>query len=552
MIRDQGSGIRDQRSGHASPDPRSPIPDPSAARRGFVSLVGAGPGDPRLLTVGGLAALKAADVVVYDRLVAESLLDLAPAAAERVFVGKPRGRPTFSQEAINDLLVERARRGQRVVRLKGGDPFVFGRGGEEAATLAAAGIPFEVVPGVTSAIAVPAYAGIPVTQRGVAVSFAVVTGHEDPAKGGTALDWSRLATATDTLVCLMGVERLREIVAELIAHGRAPETPVALIQDGTRPSQRVVTGTLATIAERAAGAGIRPPATAVVGDVVRLRDQIAWFDRQPLFGRTIVVTRARAQASALAAELARRGARVIEAPAIRIAPPVSWVEVDRAIDQAATFNWVVFTSVNGVATVLDRAWERGLDSRILGPARLAAIGPATAQALRERGLRADVVPDEFVAEALAEALGPVRGQQILLARADIARRTLADSLRQQGAEVTEVAAYQTVPETAPSPELIEALRRRQVDLITFTSSSTVKNFLGLIARADGLDPTDLGASGGLAGARIACIGPITAQTAEAVGLRPDVIAETYTIEGLLAAIDEFYHPSSIVRQEMTP
>jgi uroporphyrinogen III methyltransferase/synthase len=434
----------------------------------------------------------------------------------------------LSQEEINALLVERGLAGQRVARLKGGDPFVFGRGGEEALALVEAGVPFEVVPGITSAVAAPAYAGIPVTHRGLASSFAVITGHEDPNKEETALDWSRLATGVDTLVFLMGVGNLPQIVEQLVAHGRPADTPAALVRWGTMPHQQTVSGTLADITERVEAAGLRPPAVTIVGPVAGLREDLRWFEDQPLFGQRILVTRTRQQASALSTRLRALGAEAIELPTIEIAPPEEWVPLDSAIAELSSYDWIIFTSVNGVAAFWERLRQAGLDARALHGARLAAIGPATAAALEGHGLQADYVPGEYVAEAIASGLGNVHSLRVLLPRADIARPALADLLRNSGAEVVEVAAYRTLRPEVRTDELRDLLGR--ITVVTFTSSSTVRNLVAMVRDA-GLD-----LSRTLADATLACIGPITAETAREHHLPPHVIAEDYTIDGLVRAL----------------
>ena len=496
--------------------------------RGFVSLIGAGPGDPGLLTVHGAEVLSSADVVVYDYLANPALLDLARSDAEQIYVGKKAGCHTLSQDEINALLVERGLAGQRVARLKGGDPFVFGRGGEEALALVEAGVPFEVVPGITSAVAAPAYAGIPVTHRGLASSFAVVTGHEDPAKDESALDWSRLATGVDTLVFLMGVGNLPKIVEQLLSHGRPADTPVALVRWGTRPDQRTVSGTLSNIVERVRSAGLRPPAVTVVGAVAGLRERLRWFEERPLFGQRVLVTRTRQQASALSARLRALGAEAVELPTIEIAPPEGWARLDGAVARVSGYDWVIFTSVNGVAAFWERLVHAGLDARKLHGVRLAAIGPATAAALESHGVAADYMPDEYVAEAIAAGMGNVRALRVLLPRADIARPALADLMRSAGAEVIEVAAYRTVRPEVDARELRTLLE--SVTVATFTSSSTVRN-LGAMAQDAGLD-----LSQALAGVTVACIGPITAETARGMGLGVHAMAEEYTIEGLVQAL----------------
>ncbi|MDQ1385209.1 MAG: uroporphyrinogen methyltransferase / synthase, partial [Actinomycetota bacterium] len=424
-----------------------------------VYLVGAGPGDPGLLTRRGEAVLRAADVVVYDRLAPRALLELARPGAELIDVGKAPGHAPMSQTDINDVLVDRGAAGREVVRLKGGDPFVFGRGGEEAEACIAAGVPFEVVPGITSAIAAAAYAGIPVTHRRVSTSFTVVTGHEDPTKGGSDTDWDALAKTGGTLVILMGAGRVAEIAEALIAGGRADGTPVAAVRYGTRPDQRTVRATLATIAD----IGVEPPSAIIVGAVAAL--DFAWFEKRPLFGRTVVVTRAREQASELTTRLEQLGATVLELPAIRIVPlTFAWPDLTR-------FAWVVFTSANGVDAFFDSGLApAGLDARALAPVRLAVIGPGTGAALARRGLRADLVPERFVAESLLDAF-PEGSGRVLLARAEVARDVLPDGLARKGYDVEVLPVYGTEPAPARADDLA-GIRAGSVDAITFTSSST--------------------------------------------------------------------------------
>jgi uroporphyrinogen III methyltransferase/synthase len=481
-----------------------------------VYLVGAGPGDPGLITVRGAQLLGQADVVVYDRLVAPSLLDLAPPDAQRVYVGKSPDRVEMAQDEINALLARHGRDGATVVRLKGGDPFVFGRGGEEAEALAAAGVAFEVVPGVTSAIAAPAYAGVPVTHRGRASHFTVVTGHEDPAKDGGDVDWEALARSGGTLVVLMGAGRMAEIARRLLDGGLRPATPVTAVRNGTRPDQRTVRATLATVAET----GIEAPAAVVIGDVAAL--DLAWFEARPLFGRRVVVTRAREQSSELRTRLEALGAEVIELPAITVEP------IDFALPSLDDYDWLVLTSANGVRALFDRGLgPAGLDTRALAPVRIAAIGPGTAAALAEQGVRADLVPPRFVAEALVRAFPPAMppGARLLLARAEQARDALVDGLRAKGYEVHVIPIYRTVA-ADPDPEVVARVRKGEVDAITFTSSSTVTNFCAVVG--DLPDPQPL----------VASIGPVTSQTATERCLRVDVEAENHTIDGLIDALLE--------------
>ena len=501
----------------------------------MIYLVGSGPGDPGLFTVKGVECMKRADAVVYDRLAPEALLSHAPAHAERIYVGKKPGAPTMPQEEINATLVRLGREGKTVVRLKGGDPYVFGRGGEEALDLIEAGLPFEVVPGVTSGIAAPAYAGIPVTHRHVSTSVAFVTGHEDPAKGTEDVDWRGIANGAETLVLYMGVGRLREISKRLISAGRAPETPVACVRWGTRPEQETVTGTLATIADRIEEAKLKPPAITVIGDVVSLReDGLDWYERRPLFGKSVVVTRARAQAGELSRELEALGAEVLEFPTIEIREPEDFGPLDGAIRDLDSFDWIVFTSANGVAAFMERLGHHGLDLRAVPRgAKIAAIGPATADALRATGLRVDVVPEEYRAEALLEALleGTPAGGKVLIPRARVAREILPEKLREAGMKVVVPPAYETVPSDEGKDELREKLLSGGVDCVTFTASSTVESFVG----AFGGEAEDL-----LSNTRVACIGPITAETARGRGIRVDAEATEYTIPGLVSAVVDLF------------
>ncbi len=476
-----------------------------------VYLVGAGPGDPGLLTVKGAEVLARADVVIYDRLSVAALLDQAPAHAERISVAKQPGGTSTPQEAINRLLVEHGRSGRTVVRLKGGDPFVFARGGEEARALLEAGVDFEVVPGITSAIAAPAYAGIPVTLRHSSTSFTVVTGHEEPTAGeeGT-VDWEAVAKVGGTIVILMGVARLRAIADRLIAGGRSPDTPAAAVRWGTRPEQRTVRATLGTLADH----DLAAPSTIVVGEVAA--EDLAWFTARPLFGRTVVVTRPEGQASVLAEQLREAGAEVVVLPVIEIEDAADGgTALAEALTTVQSYDWLVVTSANGARRVLD-----GLpDARALGGVAVAAIGPGTAAALAEGNIRADLVPERFVAEGLLEAFpdGPGR---VLLARAAVARDTLPDGLRAKGWEVDVVEAYRTIP-AVPSPAALDAAAA--ADVVTFTSSSTVTRFLE-VAGPDRVPPL------------VACIGPITAATAKEAGLTVDVEADEHSVPGLVAAL----------------
>jgi uroporphyrinogen III methyltransferase / synthase len=486
---------------------------------GTVYVVGAGPGDPGLITARALELIARADVILHDRLIPEGALAGARADAEIVFVGKRGGGEQVPQSEINRLLLDRARAGRTVVRLKGGDPFVFGRGAEEALVCREAGVPFEVVPGVTAGVAAPAYAGIPVTHRDLASAVAFVTGHEDPAKPENALDWPALATFPGTLVFYMGVRALPRIAERLIAAGRAADEPVAVVERGTLPGQRTLLATLADVAARAATERIRAPAITVVGPVARLGDQLAWLERRPLHGRAVAVTRARPQASALAARLRELGATVIEAPAIRTRP------LDATLPDLAAFDLVCLTSPTGVHALFDRLAAAGRDARALagstaaGGPTIAAIGPGTAHALAEHGIRADVVPDRAVAEGLVDALGGTSVRRALIIRGREGRDVLPDALRERGAAVELLALYETVAEPL-DPETAAAAAR--ADYVTFTSASTVRFFLA--------------AAGSLDGPRIASIGPATSAALRETGLEPDVEADPHTPDGLVAAL----------------
>jgi uroporphyrinogen III methyltransferase/synthase len=504
-------------------------------RVGKVLLVGAGPGDPKLLTLRGKECLEQADVVLYDYLANPVLLDHAPPAAERIYVGR-RGRGAYQDQAeVNRLMIEKAREGKTVVRLKGGDPFVFGRGGEEAEAVAAAGIPFEVVPGVTSAVAVPAYAGIPVTHRTLASTVAFVTGHEDPTKEAATLEWPRLATANGTLVFLMGLKNLPAIVEHLRTEGKRGETPVALIRWGTRTNQQTILGTLEDIVSKAQAAHLEPPTVIVVGEVVRLREQLNWFESRPLFGKRILVTRPKEQAAEFSQRLAGYGAEPVPCPTIEIAPPASWQELDEALAELPRYQWLIFTSVNGVRPFMERLRARGQDARAVAGLRIACIGPRTAEELSAHGLTADLVPAQYQAEGLIMALraAGIRGQRILIPRAAVAREILPEQLGALGAEVRVVAVYRTVRPAVDLERLKDQLRKQEIHVLTFTSSSTVRNFAGLFDSREELRKLS-------AGALIACIGPITARTAEEAGLTVGLLARENTTPALAEAIVRHY------------
>jgi uroporphyrinogen III methyltransferase/synthase len=515
---------------------------PANPATGIVYLVGAGPGDVGLITVRGAELLRLADVVVYDYLSNPRLLDYCP-QAQAIYVGKKAAAHSFTQENINALLVEHGKAGKRVVRLKGGDPFVFGRGGEECEALAAAGVPFEIVPGITAAIGAPAYAGIPVTHRDFNSSFTFITGHEkedeykdDEARtreagAGSDVDWAVIAK----LPCVafyMGVKSMSRICAKLIENGMAPDTPCAAIRWGTMARQKTIVGVLSDLAQKVAEAKLAPPAITIVGKVVSLRQTMNWFETRPLFGQTIAVTRTRQQASDLSSRLIELGADVIEAPTIELAAPGEWSQVDEVLEHVAEYDWVIFTSQNGIEFAKQRLLETGSDSRAFAGVKIAAIGDATAAAVRnELCLRVELRPKEFVAEALAaefEKRNEVRGRRFLLLRADIARPLLREKLIAGGAaQVNDVSIYETRVAAALPQSLLDALDKHELNWITFTSSSTAKNL------ADLLGP-DYKAK--LASVKLASIGPITSKTLRDLGLEPTVEAKTYNVEGLVAAI----------------
>ena len=500
---------------------------------GWVVLVGAGPGDPELLTLKGRRYLESADVVVYDRLVDRRLLGHAPKDAELVNVGKRPGGPPDWQAEINTILVSRARHGKRVVRLKGGDPFIFGRGGEEVAALAEAGIPFEVVPGITSAIAAPTYAGIPLTHRGVSSSATIVTGSKSPESSRSAVDWDLLAKSEGTLSLLMGWENLPTIVKALIEGGRGEDTPVAVVQWGTWSNQKTVVGPLKSIAGRAREAGLSNPVVVVVGEVVNLREVSRWFDNRPLFGKRVLVTRSRTQSADLVDRLEMVGAEAVEVPTIEIQPVEDTCRVDSILADIGGFEWAIFTSTNTVEQLFARVEALGRDARLFHAVRVGAIGTATAAALRERGIVADLVSRESVSQSLVDDLAEqgVAGERILLPGAEVRPDRLRRGLEGLGAVVREVTLYRTVLPSDAGGRLGDALEPG-VDVVTFTSSSTVTN---LVALLEG-DVKRLG------GASVACIGPVTAETARREGLNVDILAEDSTAGGLVNAIVAHYMP----------
>jgi uroporphyrinogen III methyltransferase/synthase len=497
---------------------------------GVCHLAGAGPGDPGLVTLRARECIEQADVVVYDYLCNPEILRWARSDAEIIYAGKKAGAHTLAQEEINALLVEKTRVGKIVVRLKGGDPFLFGRGGEEAEALAAAGVKFEVVPGISSALAAPAYAGIPVTHRDHSAQLTIFTGHEDPARPERTIDYAALAAQPGTKVMLMGVERLEMITGQMLAHGADPALPVALVRWGTRGNQQTVSGRLDDIAKRVSEAGLTAPAVAIFGEVVNLRDSLNWFEERPLFGRRIVVTRTRQQAGALTSKLRALGADAFDLPTIRIEPPKDLREFGQLVQDSHSYDWIVFTSPNGVAAFFDMFYKLYSDAREIGGVRIAAIGPATAQRVRDFHLKVDIQPEIHVAEEIVKEFakeGSVENQRILVVRPEAAREVLATALTRLGAIVDEAIAYRTVPETADVSGGIERLKSEGADMITFASSSAVENFLALkIPFSQGM--------------KTASIGPITSKTMRDNGLTVDVEARQSDISGLTRAIMEAF------------
>ncbi len=499
---------------------------------GKVYLVGAGPGDPGLITLKGLQCLRDATVVIYDRLINHRLLAESADHVERVYAGKKPGDKALEQDEINDLMVCRAKAGHTVVRLQGGDPFIFGRGGEEVQALAQAGVPFEVVPGITSAIAAPAYAGIPLTHRKLASSFTVVSGDEDPTKGDSGINWDALAHSGGTLVVLMGWKTKEGVVASLMEAGMAPSTPAALVQWGSTPNQRTVVGTLGSIVQEGVKAGLSSPVVAVIGEVVGLHEAGNWFEKGPLFGKKVLVTRSRSQASALSGLLSKEGAQPLELPAIEVSAISDNVMLDRALTGIGAYDWTIFTSANAVSIFFGRMKELAMDSRRLGGIKVAAIGTATAAALRDHGIAPDILPMNFSSQGLIEAMADVdlAEKRVLLPRGDLADDRLTQGLQGFGACIDDIKIYRTAAPDGSAEKARALLSDNQVDVAAFTSSSTVVNLLKLLD-GDGtvLKDVDIG-----------CIGPVTAATAKECGLDVDFIAEKHTIPGLLEALRNFY------------
>lgn len=507
---------------------------PPARTTGIVYLVGAGPGDPGLITLRGVECLQRSEVVVYDYLANEQLLNHAPPDAERIYAGKIGGRHNQDQEEINRLLVVKGLEGKVVVRLKGGDPFVFGRGGEECEALASAGVPFEVIPGVTAAVGAAAYAGIPLTHRDYTASVAFVTGQEGRDKSDSSIDWDHLSLGSGTVVFYMGITSLRRNMQRLVEHGRSPLTPVALVRWATTAGQQVLTGTISDIADKAEANDFKPPAVTIIGEVVNLRGRLRWFDNRPLSGRRIIVTRAADQAGEFSAMLTTRGATVLECPTINLIEPASWVDLDGAMGGLHDFNWLVLTSVNAVRFFFQRLNTLGLDARALGRCKVCAVGPKTADAIAGHGIRPDLIPPDYKAEAIVSEFAKLEmsGQRILFPRADRARDIIPRELEQMGADVTAPVIYRNILPERLCPETLLALEKRCVDCITFTSSSTALNMAELLG-------ADLLANM-LKGVAVASIGPITSKTCRDLGLKVDIQPDVFTLPALSDAIQHYF------------
>ncbi|RQD72773.1 MAG: uroporphyrinogen-III C-methyltransferase [Candidatus Syntrophonatronum acetioxidans] len=501
---------------------------------GVVYLVGAGPGDPRLITLRGKECIEKAQVIVYDRLVSPYLLSYASPGAEMIYVGKSPGNHALGQEKINQLLAERARENKIVVRLKGGDPFVFGRGGEEVELLAEQGIPFEIVPGITSAVAVPAYAGIPVTHRDFVSSFSVITGHEEEEKDETAIQWDKLARGKDTLIFLMGVKNLGLIVDQLVSRGKPSHTPVALIRWGTLGRQEVLQGTLQDIVDKTGERNFKPPAVIIVGEVVGLREKMIWWEKKPFWGRRVVITRPYHLQKSFQEKILELGGEAISLPTVEISPPEDFKPLDNALDRVGDFSWIVFTSINGVKFFFERMESLDKDIRELGGVKMAAIGPKTAEAVEKKGIKIAFQPEEYRAEAVAQGLLEFTspGEEILLPRADIARPHLAQALKERGVKVQEVVTYHNrVPRGKLDMDLEEVFTGQKKPVVTFSSSSTVRNFFKVVGEEKGKEL--------LKNSIIASIGPITSETIRSFRQEVDIEASRYTMEGLLKGIKDY-------------
>lgn len=502
--------------------------------KGKVYLAGAGPGDPGLITVKALEAIKEADCIIYDFLANSRLLEYAKPGAETIYVGKKGDLKTIAQDEINRLIIKKAKEGKTVVRLKGGDPFIFGRGGEEAEEIKDAGIPFEVIPGVTSATAAPAYAGIPLTHRDLASAVTFITGQENPLKERPNIAWDRLTVGRGTLVFLMGWKNLPLIASKLTENGWDPATPVALIRWGTMTKQKSLTGRLDNIVRLAEEKGIRPPVVTVVGDVVNLREKLNWFESKPLFGKRILVTRALDQAGEFTKVLEKNGAEPIAFPTIKTVPPPSWGPLDKAIKKIGSYDWAIFTSVNGVKYFFERLRKLDRDLRELKGVKICAIGPMTEKAIKNLGIKVDLTPKEYRAEAIIDALGKrnIKGRKFLLARAMKAREIIPIEIKRLGGKIDVVPSYKTIRPAKEAGELKELLLEGGVDIVTFTSSSTVTNFVAMFRKAEIPELLD--------GVCVACIGPITADTAKENGIKVDIMPKEYTIPALTEAMAGYY------------
>ncbi len=498
--------------------------------RGKVYLVGAGPGAEDLITLKAVQCIKEADVIIYDFLANKKFLNFCKDSAEKIYVGKKGSCHTLKQPEINKLLLEKALQGHIVTRLKGGDPYIFGRGGEEAEELVKAGIEFEIVPGITAAAGATAYAGIPLTHRDFTSTVAFITGHERDDSEYSKIHWDKISTGVGTIVFYMGVKNLPNIVENLINNGRSPDTPIALIRWGTLPIQQTVVGTLRNIVQKVNEAKLTAPAIIVVGEVVNLRNMLRWFDKKPLFGKNIIITRAREQASSLSEKLTLLGANVIEFPTIEIVEPDDFTEIDNAIKNLRTYNWLIFTSVNGVKLFFKRLYYHKKDVRELYNIKICAIGPKTAKTFKEFGIYPDVIPEKYQAEYVIESLEKegIKGKKFLLPRAKVAREILPEKIKEKGGIIDIITVYKTVMPDINREEALHYLQNNKLDYITFTSSSTVKNFMEMF--------NDINIKDLLKNVKIASIGPITSQTIAEYGLTPDIEAEKFTIEGLIEKI----------------
>lgn len=494
--------------------------------KGKVYIIGVGPGDYKLITLKAIECIKKSDVIVYDRLISSKILDYAKEGAELIYVGKKPDCHAVPQEGINSILVEKALEGKTVARVKGGDPFVFGRGGEEAESLYEKGIDFEIIPGITSAIAVPEYAGIPVTHRDYASSLHIITGHERPDKDSSSINYEALSKLEGTLVFLMGVRNIENICKNLIKYKKDKLTPAAVIERGTTADQRVLKGTLGDIAEKVKAEGVRSPAVTIIGDVVDLQSKLSWFPRGRLAGKRVLVTRAREQASVLVEKIEEMGGEAIEFPTIRIAEPDDYSHFDSVLKSIQSFKWIVFTSVNGVKLFFKRMRSKGIDIRGLSGVKVCAVGQATKAELNNLGLLVDYMPEKYTTDSLLKGMLELAkpGEKLLLARADIANPVLSEELKKQGIQVEDLTVYRTVPESSGREEIVSMLNKGKIDFITFTSSSTVRNFVSSIGQ-DSLEK--------VSAAKVVCIGPVTANTAEEMGINVSAVANVYTIDGLV-------------------